>query len=508
MDFLELDCPASMRWVQYLKRLGDLIEDGCTHVLTPCNTSYNWDVESVWHHTFYNELCDASEQQPVLLTEAPLNPKENRTKIAQMTSKSFNVSSCAGPWPGDLTEALMKDSRIPPDTNSIVERDILSKEKLGYVAFDRELELKEASMMSRESIESSYELPDVPCGLSPTAAISASNKVDFESSDKPDSVLTLFRNHGFTEAQISSFIRKFPSYLVSSPSKTLLPKLEFFNSSGVSNPNIAKILSHDPRVLFFSLENKIIPAFNFFKSLVGTLENVVFGLKRQPRFISCDIQNVALNIAILRENGVPESNIVSLLTYYATSMTTKNDRFKQMVEEIKQMGFDFSKYTSMLALIVLTSMNRSTWKQKLKAYGRWDFSENEILMTFRRCPWFMTHSEKKIMRHMDFFINKMSWERAVIITYPQLLRLSFEKRILPWCSVLRVLILKGLVKEDLKMGRQLIKSEKIFLGEFVTKYEKEVPQLLDLFKGNISLLGLGYGSDEVWKEPVVKCSIF
>ncbi|CAL5395651.1 unnamed protein product [Camellia sinensis] len=190
----------------------------------------------------------------------------------------------------------------------------------------------------------------------------------------------------------------------------------------------------------------------------------------------------------MRQHGVPESKVVFLLTTQPRSFIMKPDEFKKIIYEVKEMGFDPSRKHFVLAVHALTSMSKSTWQRKVEVYGKWGWSEEQTILAFGKNPWCMMASEEKIMAVMNFYVNTMGWESSRIARRPKWISLSLEKRIIPRCSVVQVLLSKGLIdKKRLSLATLLESTESLFLEKFVIQYNEQAPQLLKLYQEKFSL---------------------
>ncbi|KAL4642883.1 hypothetical protein ACB092_02G052000 [Castanea dentata] len=326
------------------------------------------------------------------------------------------------------------------------------------------------------------------CGFSREGAISASKSVNFETPDKADLVISFFKHHGFSQTQISSIIRRHPPLLLSNPQKTLLPKLEFFQSKGFTSSDIVMILTRNPNLLKRSLKNQIIPSFDFFKNLLGTDEKAFIAVRRFSGILVDKVDtHVVPNVNILRENGVRESGICTLIKNWPRVITTDQVRFKEIVEEVKEMGINPLRGNFVQAVLAIRGMNKSTWERKVNAYKRWGLSEDEILVAFAKNPSCFRASEDKIMRVMDFLVNKMGLEASLIVKRPTLMSLSLEKRLIPRALAIQFLQSKGLVKKNFYFPTAFEHVEELFLQRFVLPNKEEASELLQLYKEKMDL---------------------
>ncbi|KAJ9178540.1 hypothetical protein P3X46_010418 [Hevea brasiliensis] len=343
------------------------------------------------------------------------------------------------------------------------------------------------------------------CGVTLKSAQSISKRVCFETPERPDSVLRFFREHGFNNSHISKIVKHRPRLLLAKPEETFLPKFEFLRSIGVSRSGLPLFVSRNPDLLARSLERCLIPIYEILKSVLISDVKVVTTLNRmENRSLYSFQKTFSNNTSLLRELRISQSCISYLVTQSPSVMCQKVGKFAEVIKKVMKLGFDPSKLIFVEAVRVFHFMSHKTWEHKLEVYRRLGFSEDEVWLIFRKHPKCMSLSEKNVMGTMDFFVRKMGWQPAAVARFPTVLCYSLERRIIPRCSVVRVLLLKGLIKGDIHLSSVLPPSEKYFLERFVIKYQEHVPQLLDIYQRKMSLTELGFGLDDKFKISALK----
>lgn len=209
--------------------------------------------------------------------------------------------------------------------------------------------------------------------------------------------------------------------------------------------------------------------------------------------IACAIQNptilsdhrVPQNIRMLIENGLIDSNIARLLRMHSKILSTSG--ILKVVEEVKDLGFDPSRSLFAVGLLAKRTVNETRWKEKVDAFKKWGWSDEDVLQAFRKHPHCMLTSVDKINLVMSFWVDELGWDAKAIAKLPRLLGASLERRIMPRAFVVQYLLKKGLHKKKASLTTPLVVSDKLFLDRYIKHYKEESSYLLKLYEQKLNL---------------------
>ncbi|XP_028784115.1 uncharacterized protein LOC114740152 [Neltuma alba] len=319
-------------------------------------------------------------------------------------------------------------------------------------------------------------------GFSQEAALNASKRVRFDTSQKPDAVVSFFESQGFSKSMMKDVLRKNQWLLNCDPQNRILPKFEFFLSKGASASDIVLMVQRNARFLERSLTNHIIPSYELLKEFLQDDKTTIDCIKRYSAVLHGS--RVMHSINMLLKKGVSGANIAIILHETPRVLNFTNE-LERAVEELKSLGFNPSATTFGAGLTAKVGLSKSKWEAKVEVYKRWGWSEEAVLKAFRTDPRCMLAGKDKINAVMSFWVNQLGWNSLLLLKRPTFIGFSLKKRIIPRASVLQFLYSKGLVKKNASVVRPFVLPEKQFLERYVKCFKEHDHKLIKLYEENM-----------------------
>ncbi|RID79876.1 hypothetical protein BRARA_A02580 [Brassica rapa] len=353
-------------------------------------------------------------------------------------------------------------------------------------------------------------------GLATKLAESISRRVSFEDKSNPDSVLSLFRSHGFTDSQISTIITDHPRLLLLDAEKSLAPKLNSLQSRGAE---LTEIVSKVPKIL----DKRQGRSINLYYDLVKDIVEADTSSKKS--WPDGRRGNKIRNVLVLRDLGMPQKLFLPLLVSLAEPVCGKQ-RFEASLKKVVEMGFDPTTSKFVTALRMLYQMSDKTIQEKVAVYKSVGFTVEAIWEMFRKYPFSLAYSERKIInifetflglgvtrdefatmimsspqcigfsaealkRKTEFLVKKMNWPLKALVSRPQVYNYSMEKMIVPRSNVIGALMSRRLLRDGVSeipppLPSVFACTDQAFLNRYVLKVDDKelVAELMAIFNAD------------------------
>ncbi|KAE8648637.1 transcription termination factor MTERF4, chloroplastic [Cucumis sativus] len=325
------------------------------------------------------------------------------------------------------------------------------------------------------------------CALSSESPTSKGRKLQFDEKhiQQYEATIGFLKSHGFENSQIAKLVSRKPQILQCKVPNNLQPKFEFLQEIGFIGPLLPKLIASNPFILLRSLDSHLKPSFFFLKEILGSDEQVTVAISRSTRLLTFDFKGILKpNVDFLVSEGVPSRNIAKLFALQPLALMKKVDRMINAVKVVKEIGFEPKARMFVYAVLTRLSLSDSNWKKKIDILKSLGWSENEIFTAFKKYPLFIGCSEEKMRDVADFCLNTSKLDPGTLITYPVFFKSSVDKKLRPRYKVIEVLKVKNLLKNK-KIASLFVKGEREFVEKYVVKHLNEIPNLMDIYRGNV-----------------------
>ncbi|XP_016513443.1 transcription termination factor MTEF18, mitochondrial-like [Nicotiana tabacum] len=322
-------------------------------------------------------------------------------------------------------------------------------------------------------------------GFSKEKAISTSTKVTClkPGNNKPNLVLSFFKQIGLHKTQIKTLVSAYPGLLFSDVDNTLKPKITVLQKVGLSGSNLTRVITRSGALFHTSLDT-CIRNLDYLRELLGSdVDSVAVVIKRAPWLFSRNLPKVMPpNIVLLERVGFSSMDINKFFLNRPLGMVQKTEWLESVVRRVEK-DFGIPRGSPMFkhGLEAIVNFGESTLKMKLEIFRSFGWSDSDILTMVQKLPYCLTASEAKLRNGLKFFMNELGYKSSYIASHPTLLKLSLEKRVLPRNEIFKLLKEKRLLRRRLCLYTVVSYPESKFIENCVLPFRYELPELYELY---------------------------
>uniref|UniRef100_A0A7C9B402 Uncharacterized protein n=2 Tax=Opuntia streptacantha TaxID=393608 RepID=A0A7C9B402_OPUST len=302
--------------------------------------------------------------------------------------------------------------------------------------------------------------------------------------DKAESIVKYLKDFGFSTSQLDSLLKRRPRLLSSNLDFTIKPKIHVLQNLGFSSSDIVELLSTDPYLLSRGVDNQLGRSIFALKSFLGSEGDVVKVLKVSTLFLKYNLDKTMVpNIELLKSYGVSEEQMQRFVFHFPRFLLYKPETMKEYIKRAEKMGLSRDSKMFLHAVRVVSSMSEESWKSKIQVFHNLGFTQEDILLTFRKCPHIFAASERKIKEVSDILISAAKPDGKFVVRNPDLLLFSVKRRIMPRFKVMDTLLERNLIKRRPSLKTLLKLSGKQFCAKYVDPHSDVVGELYTAHQG-------------------------